>query len=723
MAAAQLIVPTQGLAQTAPAATMEKKPEAQKTPESATEGTTTVTVEGKKRTDPAGKEIYDVTKNPDAATGTAADALNKVPGVNVDAEGAVTLRGQNARVYLNGRPSLMLSGDNRAAALQSMPSAYISTIEVISNPGAQYSSNSSGPIINIVTKRNMPPGMFGGVTAQASSRGGGNLNANFNYTKGKLNLSGFGGLFDSRYETHSEGRTESFDIAGVKIRDSESQGEMAGKFRSAMLTTNLQYDIGPNDVLTGALSFNKSTSSSDSSNATSTRGADGALTDIFTSRNLGRFGNENGTLVLGYTHYGQKPDQSLKLDLSLSQSNRDSPSRTLSSYERSSVIGNTGDRYNRRESSTTTHSAIFNAAYNTTFGRTQVSVGAQIDRSDSEADNLSFGPASSEADLVLNALLSNRFRYDQTASALYGTAQWELTPKWTLLAGLRAEALDLSTEDPRSGLTNHVDYVRLNPSLFATYAFTPKRRLRLSYTHKQQRPEPNDLNPRLIFGSATSVSVGNADLGPEEADNLEVTYEVNGATSDYSLRGFYRFEDDTIVTSTRIIPDPQNLGNLVTETTRANDGQERNYGLTATYSKRWDKKLTLNLDATVTFIEMDTPNFAEPRSDTTFGGGVSANYTLKNGSVSVNYKMIGRRFTTQGYTESYGQGSISYRRNLTPKVSLVVTVQDPLPLAKTETITETTRLRSRYINDRETPTVMVGLSRRFGGFTAAPKKP
>ncbi len=462
-----------------------------------------------KKADTAGKEVYDVTKNADAATGTATDALNKVPGVNVDNDGNVSVRGQAARVMLNGRPSLMFSGDNRGVALRSMPSAYISSIEVISNPGSQYSSDSSGPIVNIVTKRNMPPGMFGSLTAQAASTGGGMAFAFGSFNKDKLTITASASLMDNHYDVTFRGTTDAFNTSGVKTRSSLFTGTSASTYSGPSLMAQAQYDLDDNDVLTGSLNVRQGKSENSSLNEASQLGGGGAATDLFTGRGVGVYDNGQTTASLGYVHYGEKPDQSFKLDLNVSSNTSDTDSRNASTYTLSAVPANAGTRYDRREGDTETQSAILQADYNTTFGRVQVSTGAQVSVEDNRAVNFSYGPGADPNALSLQNLLSSDFRYDQTVSAVYGTVQKEFGPKWTVLAGLRAEALELKTEETYNASTAHIDYVRLNPSLFATYALSKEKKLRFSYTHKQQRPAATDLNPGLIYRSLNSVTVGN----------------------------------------------------------------------------------------------------------------------------------------------------------------------------------------------------------------------
>lgn len=673
-----------------------------------------------KKSDTAGKEVYDVTKNADAMTGTATDALNKVPGVNVDNDGNVSVRGQAARVMLNGRPSLMFSGDNRGAALRSMPSAYISSVEVISNPGSQYSSDSSGPIVNIVTKRNMPPGMFGNVTAQAASTGGGMAFAFASFNKDKLTITGSASYIDNHYDVTYRGTTQAFDTAGNPTRSSLISGGSDSRYSGPSLMAQAQYDLDDNDVLTGSLNVRQGRSESDSLSEASQLGATGTATDLYAARGAGIYDNGSATASLGYVHYGEKPDQSLKLDVSLSSNTSENISRNASTYTLSSAPANAGTRYDRKEGDTETQSAILQADYNTTFGRVQVSTGAQLSFEDNRAINVSYGPGASADALSLQPLLSSDFSYSQTVSAVYGTVQKEFGPRWTVLAGLRAEALELETEEVQNAGAAQIDYVRLNPSLFATYALAKDKKLRFSYTHKQQRPAAADLNPGLIYRSLNSVTVGNEDLKPQESDNIEVSYEVTGKTGNYAVRGFYRYDDDTIVSSSRIIPDPLNLGNLVTETSRVNFGHQTNSGVTLSWSRRWDKKLNINVDLTVTMVELLSPHFAEAQTATVPSGSISANYSFGDvGQLSVNYRLIGQKFTGQGYSESYAQGAINYRHNLTKKLALTVTVQDPLRTTRTVTVTDTPQIQSRFITDRNAPTVMIGLSRQIGG----PKMP
>ncbi len=698
-----------------------KTAEAKKADGAAKSGTTTtVTITGKKQ-DRVDRQVYDVIKNPDANTGTAADALNKIPGVVVDPSGNVTLHGRNVVVYLNGRPSLMLSGDNRGIALQSMPSAYISTIEVITNPGAQYSSGKADSIININTKRNMPPGFVGSFGGQARSQGGGNAYAYFNVTKGKLSLTLTGSDIDTRFRSRYNSTSASLDGDGAVTQSSFSDGQYRGRYMGPYVMGNLQYDIDTNNVIAAALHYNRGASDGVGTSHIVSTGPGGTLTNVFDNTYTGSYISDTNGLTLAYTHYGQKPDETLKIDGSLEGQTTRNRSLSESLYSFSNLAVNTGTRVETYDRNSQTRKATLHAEYNTPVGDDQLTLGGEIDADDKRDDGQAFGPGGPDSDLPLNPLLTDDFHSHQVVSALYGTYQREITRNWTVLAGLRGETTTLSTDDLTYRTEGKVTYVRLNPSLFATYVLSPKQKLRFSYTRRQSLPDASDLNPHIVYSSDTSVNAGNPNLRPQETDSFEARYEYDGKSLNYAFRGFYHRDDGTIVPTSRVIPDPQNAGNFVTETTHVNWSHQTADGVTATVSKQIAGKLTLNADATVTFDALRNPLVTGVQSGTSVDGSVSLNYFLfKGDQLYVQYKLIGKRFTGQGYTTGYGQGNFQYNHKLTPKLNLTLTVVDPFRQGKTQTVIDTPLLRSRSINSPQAPTFMIGFSRQFSHFGPMP---
>ena len=95
------------------------------------------------------KNMYNTKEDISIQTGTASDALQNAPGVEVDAEGNITLRGvSSVEIWINDRPSHM-NEEALKQYIKQMPANAIERIEVITNPSARYST--SGGVINIVT--------------------------------------------------------------------------------------------------------------------------------------------------------------------------------------------------------------------------------------------------------------------------------------------------------------------------------------------------------------------------------------------------------------------------------------------------------------------------------------------------------------------------------------------------------------------------------------------
>ena len=116
------------------------------------------------------KTIYNVSEDSSIQTGSVSDALQNAPGVEVDVEGNITLRGvSSVEIWINGKPS-HLTEENLKTYIQQMPANAVKSIEVITNPSARYASKSDGGIINIVTTSNVQKNQFVSFGVNASTR-------------------------------------------------------------------------------------------------------------------------------------------------------------------------------------------------------------------------------------------------------------------------------------------------------------------------------------------------------------------------------------------------------------------------------------------------------------------------------------------------------------------------------------------------------------------------
>jgi len=695
-------------AQDAPAQTSDQK--ADKADQDKT--TTTVTVKGKRPTSAIDKQIYDVSKDPDSKTGTASDALNKVPGVVADSEGNVTYRGKAVTIYLNGHPSLMLQGDNRGIALQSMPSAYIGSVEVISNPGAQYGSAAGGgPILNIVTTRAMPAGGNLTLMPKLRSDGGSSLDASVFYHVGKLTVMAFVGDTERRPLTHNDRDLQSFDAGGALTGTTQSQNDVRNLLSSPHLFSNFEYNLSKDDVLSGQLiDFSGRGRSHSTSGVASYDGA-GAALNIYQGQSYNDYTWGGPQLNLNWMHYGRKPDETLKLNLQLSGSDNGASGDSSNIYQVSSLPQNTGVRVSRYTNSTSKRSGEFSLDYNTPVGDDQLATGVQVNFDSSHATNESYGPDDEGATPTLNSLLSRDFRYRQTLSAAYVTWQRELGAKWTVLGGLRAEQLDLTTEQRLTGATTHVADTHLNPSVYATYLLSHDAKLRFNYAHRLQRPTPEDYDVSLNYGNNGWMR-GNTHLKPQTIDAFEVNYEYAHEALSWSVRGFYQQNSNVITSSSHFIANPDGSGDPVLETTRGNDGSGDSGGVQLTWNNRIKDKLTLTLSATAAQDHVRSPAVPGTQALTALSGNINLSWTpTKKDSLSVRYQRAARDLTGEGYTSAFSQGGLNYSHRF-DKLTLTLDVEN-LFQGKRMSVTHTPIANSVSWTRLPGPVLSIGLRRSF----------
>ena len=199
---------------------------------------------------------FSVTNDLQVQTGTLADALRAVPGVEVDVQGNVSLRGDpGVTILVDGRPSAMLRGDNRSQVILSMPASQIERVELITNPGADMSPEGSGGVINLVSRRARPNTQSGSVRANIGGEGRAMLSLNGTISKPGLTLTGDLGYrrFSGGAETLLE-RSRRDPATGLFIDSrQESEQENDNAFRNARL--GVDYDLDEKNRLSTELNY------------------------------------------------------------------------------------------------------------------------------------------------------------------------------------------------------------------------------------------------------------------------------------------------------------------------------------------------------------------------------------------------------------------------------------------------------------------------------------
>ena len=121
---------------------------------------------------------------------TVLEVLEKSPGISLDRNGNISLKGKSGvLMMIDGKP-VQVSGNDLNNLLSGMTASQVDQIEIIDNPSARYDVAGNAGIINIKTKKNRQKGFNGNVNlAVGKGKFTRTVNSlNLNHYSGKVNL-------------------------------------------------------------------------------------------------------------------------------------------------------------------------------------------------------------------------------------------------------------------------------------------------------------------------------------------------------------------------------------------------------------------------------------------------------------------------------------------------------------------------------------------------------
>lgn len=237
-------------------------------------------------------------------------------------------------------------------------------------------------------------------------------------------------------------------------------------------------------------------------------------------------------------------------------------------------------------------------------------------------------------------------------------------------------------------------------------------RLTASYSHRLQRPRPEDFNPFRQFLDPQNVRAGNPQLKPQETHAFELGYEHRKDATFYTATLFYRQNEKSF---TEVVED---LGGGAFLTTRENLSQSRSAGLELVANRRLARNLTYNLSGSLLWMEIDAARlgFGDRRSAVALSGRANLNWqATPNDFIQLNVFANGKSITPQGHRDPIAVLNLGYRRKLNERLSLVVTAQDLLHSLRQGLVIDTPELRQQIIRKVNSRSLHVALVWSFGG--------
>lgn len=699
-------------AKPAPATPAPPASAAPKTP-AAGEGATTVQGVVVSGTDPSAmrssidRRSYSVSGDLQATNGSIADALKRVPSVEVDIEGNIKLRGDTSvTILIDGKPSALMRGQGRADALQQLPADQIDRVEVLTNPGAEYSPEGTGGIINLVTKKSQRTGagVSGSVRFSGGSQGRANAGINWAYNAPKLALSAnaglwrFGNQFDSIDDRTLTGPGGVFRRR--RTSSAEAQG-LGGNLRFAA-----DYDLDPHNRISGEA--NIFTSRPDFHSDTLYETFDGAGTSLGVT---GRRGTSTGDTTsanasLSWRREFTGDDHNLTLALERGRWTSDNESDF-----RLDMLAPTGpSAFEVTDGRYASSTLGFKGDYSRPMpasGRLKAGFDYQQTEDDSD-DTVLTGPTAGS--VVVDPARSHRVVFDETVLSGYLTYERPFGDL-TVLGGMRMESAENEINLLTTGLTTRHRYDRVYPSLHLDYRLSDTSRLKASYALRIRRPSAQDLDPWLMYVDAFNYRQGNPNLEPSETSSWEASYEYRKGRNYYLTTAFWRETQNGV---TDVLVD---LGGGVLLSTRANLAESRSGGLEVVANRALTRTLSLNLTGTALWNEIDASSlgFSGDRSAYSVGGRASVDWQVTpDDLLQVNLVATGKSVTPQGYAEPTFTTNLGYRRKLNDRWFLTVTATDLFDTQETRFVTDSATVSGTTVRKGASRGLFVGLRYRFG---------
>ncbi len=485
----------------------------------------------------AEKRIFNVEKNSLTTGGNAIDALRQVPGVEVDPDDNISLRGSSrVNLMIDGKPSSIAGGDIKSL-LQSVPAANIADIEVMTNPGAKYDPEGMAGIINIVLKENKFAGLNGNVNTGGDSQGGSNLSGQVNYRTTTFNSFINLGMNDrKRISDGSSIRTmqfPGFKNTLDKTNDSKSGGP------SLFVKTGFEYFIDPSQSLGVSATISNGNRNNENKTYTLDNGPDDKKYWRYTNGD----GDRNGyDLNLNYDKKFKNPKQKLTSYVRFSDGLNDGINEYYNNDDGGLKYVNDDRSKNGQDG--TSKSYNFKLDYTHPFDNgSKLEVGLNsksTDRGDIQISEL-FDEITKE--YVADRAFSNEFEYNETVHAAY--IQYGGSLGFIgYNAGGRYETVDMMSELKTTNESFKNPYSSFYPSLSLSFGAPQLLQIQTSYSKRVNRPRSRMLNPFSSRQDSKNIRKGNPFLKPEYTDSYELNFSRFSKGVSLTLGGYYRHTTD-----------------------------------------------------------------------------------------------------------------------------------------------------------------------------------
>jgi outer membrane receptor protein involved in Fe transport len=543
------------------------------------------------------RTVMNVENSPLAAGNSAMDILERAPGVTVDKDDNISLKGkQGVTVMLNDKLTY-LTAAQLATLLRSTDGNTIQSIEIITNPSAKYDAAGNSGIINIKLKKNKQTGTNGSLTL-GTAYGAfwkDNETLQLNHKEGNLNLFG-------TFSHNDNKRIQDIDIKRIITG---SGGEQTYFNQFSPLTTNnhnnsyrfgADYDLSSKNTIGFVLSgyFNNE---DDNNNNWTYIGRNYTTVDSSLNTVSGIHQTYNNFAVnLNDTYKIDTAGQQLSVDLDYSKFKNNSAAQYLTDFFLADGSRQHPQNFlgNFTPSNIDIHTAKVDYAKPLTKS---IKLETGFKYSDVKTDNdLQQTTVRGAADTSVN-----HFVYDEKISAGYINLNKSFK-NTSIQAGLRAEYTSSTATGDSMNVVQRIprNYLNFFPSVFINHTINDKNEFSLSYSRRIDRPQYDNLNPFVYHLDPYTYQKGNPYLKPQYTNNFEFNYTYNKSIT--LTLGYSRTTD--VITEVPGTDPATKVAFVTQQNLEVQNAYNANLYAPYTITKWWEG----NINATVFFLGFKSNN-------------------------------------------------------------------------------------------------------------------
>jgi len=582
------------------------------------------------------RKTYLMDQNLSQLGGSVLQAMQNLPGVTIDREGKVQLRGSDrVAVLIDGQQSA-ITGFGAQSGLDNIPASAIERIEIINNPSARYDATGMAGIINIVFKKqeqygwNGKIGITGGIGALGIKRSNMpgirdqyqftpkiNPSASVNFRKEKLNFFGMADILYHQQMMKNEFIERTYSD-GLIIDQQFLENRTQPIYN---IKSGIDWYANERNTFTfsGLYNYRAYTDLGDLPYFDRMSGDRLRLWEYYENEV-----NQTLLATLLHKHQFRQPGHLIESTLNYSFRRKDevfyftnflpdiTGTDTTSLIADENVLDLTVDyqrpvRHGRYEIGTKQRARIF-------------------------PNDIIFQPGQNS---ILDPALAGYAEYREWLSAIYGNYIYE-SRRFEVEAGLRLEYARIDyLVDPAHAVyqSDGFQYTEPFPSLRMAWILNDRNRLSVFYNRRVDRPEERNLRVFPTYADPEILRLGNPTLLPQFTQSVELGYKLTNETYTVYAAAYHRMSTNLLTRIITQLPGESRLSSI-----DQNAGNGTNSGVEAVLTTRILQSLSVDFNANTyrnvidafTIINAYPQNISFSRGrQTAWSGNTKINLRLK----------------------------------------------------------------------------------------------